>query len=610
MLQRIRDRAQGIGAKIIVGLIALTFTLFGAESLVGYFGGGGENDAATVNGESISQQTLETELQRAVRSGRIPPEQQNQAQQEILDSLIVREVVDQYAREGGMSFSEQQIDQLLVNRQEFQDSQGRFSPDIFRQRLSSAGYTPQSFREQLDEDMLTQQLQDGLIAATFILPSEAQQLAELRFQQRSFRYTQLSDEDLESAIEVSEVDMRDWYEAHRSRYQRPEQVRLAWVELDRRQLPATDRAVDERQLQQAYEQRRAAAPREVSDIVVQYGSDRSREEAQARVEEIRARLEQGDSFGELAEQYSDDPATASQGGSLGTVSEGIFGDAFDRAVASTQPGEVTTVEDGNLFHVLRVDSVAIPPLEELRAELTEEIQQQQSHERFQELAQQLGDESFSADNLEDVAQRLGLALNRSDWLTRDASDAQQSVLAEPGVMEAAFSDDVLEEGYNSEVIELGDDRRLVVRVIEHRDAEILAFEEVEGQVREAVRASQRDRALAALAEERVRQLRQGETPAGLDWREAENVTRDASSQLAPALVSAAFTMPAPAEGMPGYGHESIDGEQVIFAIENVSADPTQEELSGLTESLWSARARQSVGAFTDTLRENAEVSTR
>lgn len=609
MLQRIRDRAQGIGAKIIVGLIALTFTLFGAESLVGYFGSGGQNDAATVNGESISQQTLEMEVQRAVRSGRVPPEQQDQAQQEILDSLITREVVDQYAQEGGMSFSDAQIDQLLVNRQEFQDGQGRFSADIFRERLASAGYTPQSFREQLGEDMLTQQLQNGLIAATFILPDEAQRLAELRFQQRSFRYTRLSVDDLESDIQVSEADMRDWYETHQSRYQRPEQVRLAWVELDRSQLPAADQAVDEQQLRQAYEQRRAGAPREVSDIVVQYGNERSRDEAQARVEEIRTRLEQGDAFAELAEQYSDDPSTASQGGSLGTVSEGIFGDAFDQAVASTQPGEVTTVDDGNLFHVLRVDNVAMPSFEEMRAELAEEIQQEQSHERFQQLAQQLGDESFSADNLEEVAQSLGLELNQSDWLTRDASGASQDVLAEPGVMEAAFSNDVLEEGYNSEVIELGGDRRLVVRVIDHRAAETLAFEEVESQVREAVLASQRDQALAALAEERVSQLRQGETPEGLEWNEAQNVSRDGGAELAPALVSAVFTMPAPENGTPGYGHEAIDGDQVIFAIESLSVDSTQQEISGLTENLWNARARQSVGAFTGALRESADIST-
>ena len=61
MLQSIRDNSQGIIAKIIVGLIAVTFALFGVESLVSLTAG--SNAPATVNGEEISQQDLHQGVQ-------------------------------------------------------------------------------------------------------------------------------------------------------------------------------------------------------------------------------------------------------------------------------------------------------------------------------------------------------------------------------------------------------------------------------------------------------------------------------------------------------------------------------------------------------------------
>ncbi|MFC0268502.1 SurA N-terminal domain-containing protein [Kushneria aurantia] len=609
MLQQIRDRAQGWGAKIIVALIALTFTFFGAESLVSYFGSGASgNNAATVNGESISRQTLQTEVSRAIRSGRVPPDQQEQAQQAILDSLITREVVDQYAREGGMAFTDRQLDQMLVNRQEFQDSQGRFSAEIFRNRLNSAGFTPDAFRQQLQEDMLAQQLQNGLIAATFVLPSEAKQLAALRFQQRSFRYTRLTDADLQQPIELDEQQLRDWYQSHQQQFQRPEQVQLAWIELNRNQLPQSDQSIDEAQLQQLYDQRRANAPRQVSDIIVRYGDQRSREEAQARVEEIRSRLANGADFAELAREYSDDPSTASRGGSLGTVNEGIFGNAFDQAVNSTAPGDVATVEDDGYFHVLRVDGIDIPPFDQMRDELAAEVRQQRSGERFQQLAQQLSDQSFSADDLQSVADNLGLELHRSGWVDRNADDTDQKILTEPGVMEAAFSNEVLNDGYNSEPIELGDDRRVVLRVLDHREATTLAFDEVRDQVRQAALESRRQQLLAQRADDIVSQLRQGDTPAGVEWSEAQNITRDGGGDLPAALVSAAFTIAHPQGEGTSFGHQVVNGDQVVFAIDSVSADPSDQQLANLTEQLWNLRSRENVSDVTGALRNEADIS--
>ncbi|GHC19630.1 peptidylprolyl isomerase [Kushneria pakistanensis] len=611
MLQKIRDRAQGWIARIIVALIALTFTLFGAESLLSYFNGSQRDEAASVNGEKISRQTLDIEVQRAVRSGRVPPEQQSEARRAILDSLITRMAMEQYARDGGMSFSDQQVDQLLVNRQEFQDSNGHFSAELFQRRLASAGYSAEEFRRQLQEDMLTQQLQNGLISGTFVLPSEARRLAELRYQKRDFRYAMLDEDSLEQPVSVSDEDVKAWYDAHQQDYQRPEEVRLEYVVLDRRQLADDDQPIDEQQLRQRYEQHRSTAPREVSDIVVTFGDERTRAEAQERVNDIEARLQKGEDFAALAKQYSDDPSSADQGGRMGTVSEGIFGQPFDETVASMSPGEVSQgVESDGVFHVIRVDNIDIQSFDDMREELSREVRQGQRDERFQQLSQQLSDESFSADDLEGVAERLNLPLQRTDWVSRDDQfEGDDAVLGEAGIMDAAFSEDVLKNGYNSEPVELGQDRRVVVRVTEHRPAATLALDDVRDQARHSALEEKRRRLLAEQAEQTLAALERGETPAGLEWHQVSGVTRDGQGELSSELIDAAFGMPYPHDGQPGYGHAGAGRQQVIFAIDHVDTDVSDEQISSLSDGLWNAQAGQMIGVMTDAIRNHADIST-
>lgn len=152
MLQSIRDRSRSWGAKIIIGAVVVTMALFGVESLVGLLGNSGD-EVAQVNDEPITRQQLELEVQRAIRSGQVPPDQERALRAEMLDMLITERLLTQYAEAGGLYVSEQQLDQLIVTLPEFQDQEGRFDRELFRNRLASAGFTPLSFRQQLAVDL-------------------------------------------------------------------------------------------------------------------------------------------------------------------------------------------------------------------------------------------------------------------------------------------------------------------------------------------------------------------------------------------------------------------------------------------------------------------------
>lgn len=604
MLQRIREGSQGWVAKVIVGAIIVTFALFGAESLVSYFSAG-SNDAATVNGESISRQAVETQVQRGIRSGQVPPSQERQFRGQVLDQLIRQRTLDQYASEGGLHISDSQLDQLIVSLPEFQDQEGRFSDELFTNRLAQAGYTPSSFRRELRADTLRRQVQQGLAASTFLLPSEKARLTSLQQQQRTFRYAQLTAADLGQSDAPSDADLQQYYEQHQENYRRPEQVKVNYIVLNQEDV-AKDVEVSDDQLRQAYEKARAEAPREVSHILVTFGDDRTEQQARERLAEVQSKLSQGDDFADLAREYSDDSSSAGKGGDIGAIQKGFFGDSFDDAAFSLDPGQVSQIVQTQYgLHLIKVTGVDIPSFEDDREALAQQVKLEQSQSLFNERVQKMTDDVYQAEDLSSVADELGLKVQTSGWFSQD--DGGEGVLSNPDVAAAAFSPDVLEDGYNSDVIETDDQQRVALRVVDHREASTLPLDEVRSQVESAVKAEQTRQRLQELAADTVASLRNGRAVTDIDWKQAEDATRDADG-VPDAILQEAFRLPHPQDGETVWGHVDSQNGVAIVGVESVqSGDADSDDADFATRLAQRLQAQIVIQGLTQTLQDEAEI---
>lgn len=605
MLQDIRKTTQGTAAKVVVGLIVISFALFGIESIL--LGGGGST-VAEVNGEAVSpvelQQAVDTQRRQliAMMGENLDPamldEQRLSAQ--ALEGIVSRKLLMQSAREMGLTVSEAELGAVIAGMEQFQ-LDGEFSPEMYKSLLASAGFTPASFKSALRDDLILGQVRAGLAGSDFATPAELALAAKVLAEQRDIRYLTLPLAPYLEAVEVSEADLEAFYRDNESRFMTPESVVLDYVELT---LDDFRQPVDDAALQEEYRIRldsyQYQTENRVSHILLQRGGGESEADFAARIEVVRGELAAGKAFAEVAAERSDDVGSAGNGGDLGFSAGDAFPPEMEEAVAALEVNAISDpVETDAGTHILMVterrDSDP-PSFEELRAELEASLQEREARVALLLAVEELRDIAFTADSLRAPAQELGLQVQRSEPVTREQRDGP---LADPAVLRAAFSEDVLELGHNSEVLELGGDRFVAVHVQEHNKPALQPLDDVRDEI---VRSLTRERARAALesaAAQAVAQLQSGEqsiealaTRENVEWQVELGALRD-SRAVPPAVLQRAFSLPAPTADDSPIADYVIDasGDARVLQLVRVQAGSlaslAPEQESGLRQRIGS-----------------------
>ena len=586
MLQRMRDNSQSWIAKVIVGVIVLVFALTGWESISRFTSS--ENKAAEVNDRVITRVELEQavalqhrqliqQLQQAGNAAFDPGMiDEDLLRESVLENLIERAVLLDGADQADFFVSERMIDQLILSTPDFQVD-GQFNADRFDLVIRNMGITSRlAFRELLREELKISQLRNALQATAFATPAERLHLARLEQQTRDFAVIEvpLSLED----ASVSEQAVAEYYENNAQQFMTPEQVVLETLAVRRSdffdQVEVSDADIDalyQREIGNLREQRRAA------HLLVETDSADD-EAAQARIAEAQARLAAGEDFAAVARELSDDTGSANDGGDLGVVLRGSFDDAFEQALFALEEGEVSEpVRTSFGLHLIKLVSLQapeIPSLESMRASLEEEIKAGQVERRFVEVSRDLANMAYESLDLAEPASALGLEITTHEAISRDGGEG---LTANPRVIQAAFSDEVLQDGLNSELIELDADTAVVLRVKEHLRPSQRPLQEVAADIELLLARRQASEQVREQAEALTAGLRQGEldtTAVAADlvseWREYEAVRRS-STQLPAALLREIFAMPAPQDEQSSYAHFARqDGSRWIVALEGVA----------------------------------------
>jgi len=636
MLSEIRERATGWIAYIIVGIIIIPFAFWGVNE---YFAGGEEVVVATVGDGEIQQVDYRRALDnrraqmRRILGEDFQPELANSPEfkRGVLDDLVARTLLDQHADDQGYRVGDELLARLIRSNPRFQVD-GSFSPDAYRGPVAQMGLNEAAFEARYRRQLLLDQLRDGIVESAFVTPDQRDNMLKLMLETRRFDYAVLEADRYIDEVEVAEAEIQQEYQSNSEQYRTPERLKVEYVELSVDEL-AESISISQQEIEEAYEQRQeqfASEPvRRASHILIETPSDAGEEQEQVALEQARdllQRLRDGEDFAALAEEYSDDPGSASNGGDLGRIEPGAMVQPFEEALFSLD-------EEGALsepvrtrfgYHIIKLTGyqpASVKPLEEVRDQIAREERRRQAEALFLDRAEAFRNISYEQPrSLGPVADQLDLEIRESDWFTRGEGTG---IAADPKVRETAFSDEVYVEELNSEAIELDINTLVVMRKLDSQPASVRPLEEVQGEIEERLRRVKAEEHVAGIGPKIVEELE-----AGADWQDVieeyglsavtaswSRSDRPGQGDPHPALVDAVFQLPDAAgdAAVPG-GLVMADGDYALFRLLEVSeGDPEQasEQLVERVEStLRARRSRDLLEQYIADLREEAEVEIR
>ena len=625
MLQAIRERVTGIVAIFILGLLAVPFLFFGVES---YITSVPQDAVATVGDDEISTSEFQTSFARFRAELR---QQQGYDYDEIatnqpavrrqhLEEMIDERLLRQHAEEMGLTISATMLRDIIAQIPAFQ-LDGQFNPNMYRQALQGSGRTPRGFERELREDLLVRMLPTSVSFSTIVTEAEIDRMLSLENETRQLVLMEVPVEPFRDQVEVADEAIADYHDANQNDFLTTEEVSIRYVMLDTVEM-TQDLDLSEEELRQRYEaaSQRYLTPerRQASHILIETGPARTDDEARALARTVYDRIMDGESFADLAGEYSDDQGSADFGGELGWIEPGDMVDEFENALFDLSfEGELSEpVRSQFGWHVIRLDEIREPEgmsFEEARPEILAEFREREAEALYIELSDRLVDLVFADDSsLDPVADDLGLEIEQTGPFSRSGGEG---VASRQRVIDAAFSDMVLLEGTISDPIELDRNQLVVVQLDEHFPSTPRPLEEVADEIRERLieqgaRNMARERAeelkelaadkdLAALAEEDdALQVSEYEAMGRFDF------------QHGPELLSEVFRLPEPGSE-PELHILPHRGGFALVQLEAVQpgnpALATDQERALMRQQIQFLQANEEVSGLLAYLRENTRI---
>lgn len=624
-----RDGAQGLGAKIIVGIICFVLVVFG----FGAFNFLAENEprAASVNDDEITVRELEIETQRQKRNlqsrmgDEVSPELIDNlvSQQTVLDSLINRTLLRQTAEDLALVGLAESFRKELIDNPNFQVD-GVFNQSIYRSTLQNLGYSPQSFQSAMETDAQLSQLVEVYQDTAFTTGRELRDAASMLNQTRDVAYMIIDTAMFEDRVGVSETEIADFYEMHTDQFVTEESFDLAYVEFsdhDRRN--EIDISVED--VRSAYESAKAASEsndrRRASHILLEVNENRSLVVALEEMSNIRSRVIGGEDFSTLAKELSEDPGSGSAGGDLGVAGRGAFVSDFEDVLWSLATGDVSLpfqTEFGvHLVKLVEIEAVEFPSFDDEQSAMRETLLTERAGRLFEERLAAVDKLAFEeTDSLQPIADTHALEIKTVEGLTRSEG---AGVFASTKVRQRVLEIDVIDNGFNSRPILIEDTHAVVVRLVDRTASKQRSLNEVREQIIAQLKQDKVDEQVLTMVRDTVVRLENEESASdvaarvGATWVRSDDATRAVDNVPTP-ILQQAFELAVPGERSRSVGETQLeDGKRAIVLVTNANLGDfgatTEFERLQLTDQLTDFFGQRDFEGLIQTLRSDASIET-
>ncbi|MCB1986395.1 MAG: SurA N-terminal domain-containing protein [Burkholderiales bacterium] len=610
--------------QLVLLLAVLPFMFWGVQS---YRSDGKEGYVAIVDGEEIQRREFEQALRdhqarlRAMFGGNFDSAMLDsyEVRDSVLERLIQQRLLFREAVTNGITVLDSQLINEISQIPEFQQN-NKFSKQQYESFLRNEGLSPVGFESRVRQELLLQQLLDGYSENGFVSDKAVNRVMYLSEVQREINQVQFNPEDFLSQIEPTEEEIKAYYDAHQYEFFLPERVRVEYLVLSLEALAETE-PVSEEAIQSYYDEHLdefgQPEERKANHILVAVAADAGDEEkseARGKAEDILEQVLQDPGlFAELAEEYSDDPGSASRGGDLGFFGRGVMVKAFEDEIFQMEPDEIRgLVETDFGFHIIQlveVKEAKTEDLEAVREQIERKLKLQMVSSIFGETAEDFSNTVYEqSDSLEPTAEKFGLTPQQSDWIDRNSTEPV--LLANAKLLSAIFSEDTILDKRNTEAIEVAPDTLVSARVLEHRQETAQSVSVVRDEIAERLKQQLAAGMAEEAGREKLEDLLAGNEDT-IDWGESQQVSYMQSQDLDHETMRAVFK--ADVETLPTYtGVENPQGGYSLIRITQVIAPEMadEEKRKNFSGQLQQMLTQEEVSSYLGGVRQRYDVTIR
>ncbi|MGR9046340.1 MAG: SurA N-terminal domain-containing protein [Gammaproteobacteria bacterium] len=617
MLIKIREKAQGVFAWVILLLICVPFALWGIQNYLDF---GKETPVASVGDKDFFQRDVNRAYAQYSQNLQGLAIDEKTLKQQALQKLIRDEVLLQYVQSEDLVITDKTARDFVKTLDYFQVD-GQFDKKQYQALLSSQGMTSTEFVGRIKNALMMEQFQHSIVDSSFATTYDVESFFKIQNQQRDVEYLTVAVRELDE--QPSDEEINAYYQQNLNDYQTPEQVSIEYIDLALDDL-AKDVEASEEQLKAYYQEQKeqytTKERRKISHILFAVNDKTSDTEALEKAKQAAERLKT-EEFATVAEAMSDDKLTAKTGGDLGLFEVGVMEKDFEEAASALNLNEVSKpVRSAFGYHLIKVTEL-IPgetkPFEAVKDEVKKAYQKAEAENTFYELGEMLTELSYEhSDSLAEVSDSVGIKIKTTDLFSREQGEG---IASEQKIRNAAFSEEVL-NGNNSEPVELGDNRLVVLRKLNYQPAATRELSEVKQQVIAALKLEKARHQAEERSAELKKRLQAGESikaladETGFTYKELEGVTRS-SADLPPQLAQAVFKAAKPAAGQATVFTVELDsGDYAVVSLKRVkegtmtAEDKKRMELA--RKNIARAFGQSMFNAVMNSLQENADVSVR
>ena len=515
MLNQIRKGSGGWLAKILLGMLILSFGVWGIGDI---FRGGGNSVVAEVGNVQIgtadySRAYLAELRQQSQRFGRTidaATARQIGLPQRALQQLLFDTLLSQAASKYGLAVSDKAVARVVRDTPAFQ-SGGVFNHALLQQILRRNGVKEEDYLQTVRQDIARDELVQSLLVGRPAPDGFVDPIYRYRQETRIAQVFEINAASFRNVGVPDELALRQFHEENAARYTAPEYREVTYLTLTAEQV-LDQIEISEDELRDEYESRLAeftrSEQREVEQLL--YFDESSAVAA-------RARVLAGEPLGQVA--AATNPVNGSAV-SMGALQVGDLPVELDNVIFALEAGGLSQPIESDLgwhvFRVARVIPAGVTSLDDVRDTLEQSLALTHAADELYDLSNRLEDELASGSDLETAALRLAIQvryLAGVDERGRDRSGTLVTELPQPReFVNSVFAADV---GLESSPQATDDGGYYLIRVDSVEPPTLRPLVEIRQQVIADWQAEERQQRAAQAAQDAIEAAKGGRDIAAL-----------------------------------------------------------------------------------------------